>query len=303
MKGDRHMLKGKKATSRIGILIGILMVAVIIAILYTNYFSKDRTADNNSNTTVDLIKYKSAYVGDNSNIINLLSELPLGNYRNEVSLETSSKPYGISVKYDLSVSSMSIEAIEATFEKIATMIFALIDNVDQISFIYEPDNEIPDYVSDRTQIQKSYVHDLRAYADDRKAFETLLNSLSLTFSVFPEKYTLTMSSTPGIKILADYEGDVNLIEYETDYGRLLTWDQGTGKITEHGLKYETSVDMPVYWSAMENVDNQITVIATVKTDDNVVAQKKITIKYNPETYLYEVIPTEDVTFVDKAASD
>jgi hypothetical protein len=198
---------------------------------------------------------------------------------------------------------MSIEAIEATFEKIATMIFALIDNVDQISFIYEPDNEIPDYVSDRTQIQKSYVHDLRAYADDRKAFETLLNSLSLTFSVFPEKYTLTMSSTPGIKILADYEGDVNLIEYETDYGRLLTWDQGTGKITEHGLKYETSVDMPVYWSAMENVDNQITVIATVKTDDNVVAQKKITIKYNPETYLYEVIPTEDVTFVDKAASD
>ena len=294
------MLKGKKATSLIGILIGILVVAVIIAILFTNYFSKDRSTETNA---VDLIKYQSAYVGDNSNIINLLGELPLGNYRNEVSLETSSKPYGISVKYDLSVSSSSIEAIEATFEKNATLIFALIDNVDQISFIYDPDNENPDYVSDRSQIQKSYVNDLRSYADDRKAFEKLLNSLSLTFSVYPEKYSLAMSSTPGIKILADYEGDANLIEYEIDYGRLLTWDQGTGKITEHGLKYETSEDMPVYWSAMENDDNQITVIAFVKKDGNVVAQKKITIKYNPETYLYEVIPTNDVTFADKTASD
>lgn len=294
------MLKGKKATSLIGILIGILVVAVIIAILFTNYFSKDRSTETNA---VDLIKYQSAYVGDNTNIINLLGELPLGNYRNEVSLETSSKPYGISVKYDLSVSSLSVEAIEATFEKNATLIFALIDNVDQISFIYDPDNENPDYVSDRAQIQKSYVNDLRSYADDRKAFETLLNSLSLTFSVYPEKYSLAMSSTPGIKILPEYEGDANLIEYETDYGRLLTWDQGTGKITEHGLKYETSVDMPVYWSAMENDDNQITVIASVKKDGNEVAQKKITIKYNPETYLYEVIPTNDVTFADKTASD
>ncbi len=283
------MLKGRKTTSRIGILIGILVIAVIIAILLTNYFSKERsTENNNNNSTVDLIQYQSAYVGDNTNIINLLGELPLGNYRNEVSLETSTKPYGISVKYDLSVSSLSIEAIEATFERNATLIFALIDNVDQISFFYDPDNENPDYVSDRSQIQKSYVHDLRSYADDRKAFEMLLNSLSLTFSVYPEKYTLTMSSTPGIKILAEYEGDANLIEYETDYGRLLTWDQGTGKITEHGLKYETSVDTPVYWSAMENVDAQITVIASVKKDGNVVAQKKITIKYNPETYLYEV---------------
>lgn len=294
------MLKGKKATSLIGTLIGILVVAVIIAILFTNYFSKDRSTETNA---VDLIKYQSAYVGDNTNIINLLGELPLGNYRKEVSLETSSKPYGISVKYDLSVSSLSVEAIEATFEKNATLIFALIDNLDQISFIYDPDNENPDYVSDRAQIQKSYVNDLRSYADDHKAFETLLNSLSLTFSVYPEKYSLAMSSTPGIKILPEYEGDANLIEYETDYGRLLTWDQGTGKITEHGLKYETSVDMPVYWSAMENVDNQITVIASVKKDGNEVAQKKITIKYNPETYLYEVIPTNDVTFADKAASD
>lgn len=283
------MLKGRKTTSRIGILIGILVIAVIIAILLTNYFSKERsTENNNNNSTVDLIQYQSAYVGDNTNIINLLGELPLGNYRNEVSLETSTKPYGISVKYDLSVSSLSIEAIEATFERNATLIFALIDNVDQISFIYDPVNENPDYVSDRSQIQKSYVHDLRSYADDRKAFEMLLNSLSLTFSVYPEKYTLTMSSTPGIRILAEYEGDANLIEYETDYGRLLTWDQGTGKITEHGLKYETSVDTPVYWSAMDNVDHQITVIASVKKDGNVVAQKKITIKYNPETYLYEV---------------
>lgn len=288
-----------RTTSLFGLLIGILVIAVVIVILFTNYFSKGRTTDNNN--TLDLIKYKSAYVGDNSNIINLLGDLPLGNYRNEVSLETSTKPYGISVKYDLSVSSLSIEAIEATFEKNATMIFALIDNVEQISFIYDPVNDEPDYVSDRAQIQKSYVNDLRSYTNDRKAFETLLNSLSLIFSVYPEKYTLTMSSTPGIKILAEYEGNANLIEYEADFGRLLTWDKNTGKITEHVQKYETSVGTPVYWSAMENVDHQITVIASVKKDGNVVAQKKITIKYNPETYLYEVIPTKDVAFVDTTA--
>lgn len=303
-----------KNRRRTTLLIGVLCVAVLSGILLTNGLTKDNSTGEKGNESilvngynaVDLFKFKSAYVGDNSNVVNLLSTLPFGNLHREVSLKTSSRPYGISAKYDLSVSSLSIEAIEATFRKNSTVIFALIDNVDEISFDYGSVYEKRNYKCTREQIKKSYDKDLREYAKDVKEFETLINSFSLRLIAYPEKYMLTMSSTPGIRILAEYTGMADMVEYSTNSGKLLTWDSATGKISEHGQKVEMSLGMPVYWSPLVNgadkEANVITVNAVALNNKNILTQKKVNIKFDSATNFYMIIPSEDVIFADTATS-
>ena len=303
--------KNKRRTT---LIIGVLCVAVLSGILLTNGLIKSKSTTEqekiktqvNEYKAVELLKYKTAYVGDSSNVINLLSSLPFGNLRREVSLKTSLKPYGISAKYDLSVSSLSVEAIDAIFRKNATVIFALIDNVDELSFDYGSVNEKRNYQCTREQIQKSYDNDLREYAKDVKEFETLINNFSLRLIAYPEKYMLTMSSTPGIRILAEYTGVANKVEYSTNSGKLLTWDSTTGKISEHGQKLEMSLNIPVYWSPLVNGDdkaaNNIAVTATVLNDKNILAQRKVNIKFDGATKFYVIIPSEDVIFADTITS-
>lgn len=310
-----RMLDFFKNRRRTTMIIGVLCVAVLSGILLTNGLTKSDSTNKKENGSVsvngynadDLFKFKSAYVGDNVNVVNLLNSLPFGNLRREVSLKTSSVPYRISAKYDFGVSGLSIEAIEAAFRKNATVIFSLIDNVDEVSFEYDYANEKRNYQCTREQIQKSYNKDLREYTKGIKEFKTLIYNFSLRLIAYPEKYILTMSSTPGIQILAEYAGTADKIEYSTNSGKLLTWDSASGKISEHGQKVEMPLDIPVYWSPLVNgsVDketNEITVNAAVLNNKNILAQKKVNIKFDSETNFYMIIPSDDVIFDGTAAS-
>ena len=302
-----------KNRRRTTLLIGVLCIVVLSGILLTNGLTKVNSTGEKENSSIpvngynaaELFKYKSAYIGDNSNVVNLLSSLPLGNLRREVSLKTFLKPYGISAKYDLSLSSLSVEAIESRFRENAIVIFALIDNVDKISFDYGSIHEKRKYQCTREQLQKSYDKDLREYARDLKEFEYLINSFSLRLIAYPEKYKLTMSSTPGIQVLAEYVGNANRVEYSTNNGKLLTWDSGTAKISEYGQEVEMSLGMPVYWSPFNKDDvrddilvKKIVLNITVFNEKEIVAQKKINIEFDSETNFYEIIPSDDVIFAD-----
>lgn len=125
--------------------------------------------------------------------------------------------------------------------------------------------------------------------------------------VYPEKYTPSMSSTPGIRLQTDYGSSVAKVRYATERGLMLTWDYPGGKISQGVSSVEVPYDLPVYWSPIEfrskyqaedNVIIRITLLSengeqiaekqlniiedgsfyTVKPDDNIV----IGIKSNPE---------------------
>ncbi len=122
--------------------------------------------------------------------------------------------------------------------------------------------------------------------------------IPLKLIVYPKTYAATMSSTPGISILVGGSGNVNKVEYSTNYGKLITWDNSTGKITEQGKKAKVPVDVSVYWSPLvngqEKTSNGIIVKATILNNNKIVAKKQVKIKYDPETYLYSVEPSADV---------
>ena len=137
-----------------------------------------------------------------------------------------------------------------------------------------------------------------ADVDNMKEAGNQLNGSSLKLAVHPGKYSLGMSSTLGIRILAEYTGIADKVEYFTTVGTLLTWKSPDGKVTQHGQKVELSMDMPVYWSPLVNGEDKtgdiISVNATILHNNDKLEQKQVNIRYDSTTYCYIVIHSEDV---------
>lgn len=153
----------------------------------------------------------------------------------------------------------------------------------------------------RKQLQGSDGKDLRESSKSVTEFETLSNPFPLRLAVYPDNYISTMSSTPGIRILAEFDGAATTIEYLTEYGKLLTWDSGTGEIRKHGQKVELPLNVPVYWSSLGESDarndllvKKFAVNVSVFNQNNVLATKKVFIKFDTATKFYSVLPSEGV---------
>ena len=125
------------------------------------------------------------------------------------------------------------------------------------------------------------------------------NSPILNLLVAPEKYALTMSSTPGIRIIPQYSGEADKVEYSAEHGRFLTWASPSGKITEYGKSIELPLDTPVYWTPLESgsaVDvSDIAVKAVVFSKDKKLAENQVNIIYDGSSFFYTVLPSEGVT--------
>jgi hypothetical protein len=241
-----------------------------------------------------LIQYKSSYVGDFSNVGNLLQELPYADKRGQLSLQTEKTPYGITVTYEASAEMQAGEA-ETTLRNNAVIVFALIDNVDQIEFIMRTAGEEKRIEFSRKELQQSFVQDLREYAQDQNQLTILLNSLNLKILVYPSQYALTMSSTPGLRFLAQYQGTADRVQYTATGGKLLTWDIVSGKVGTLGISTELPLPTPVYWSPGEDQgkDEMRSVKITVLGPDGKLAEKQVPIRYDGSMF-FTVEPAYDV---------
>lgn len=134
-----------------------------------------------------------------------------------------------------------------------------------------------------------------------------VNNPSLKLIVSPEKYTLLSSISPGIKISAYYEGEIDKVEYVTNIGTFLSWESPDGIVNRHGQKVVLPKDKAIYWSPMANRINSssdsdilykgedlVTVTVSVFGKNDIVEQKQLNIKFDSKTYLYNVMLSEDV---------
>lgn len=287
---------------RLALVLGALCLMVLGAVLLTNGQTmqdlKPLSGFSGYNAEA-LFKYKTAYVGDNSKVVNLINNLPFAELRGEVSLQTQSAPYGVTVEYNFSVVNTDTRQVESTFRDNAVVMFALIDNVDDITFVARGNAQPSEYRYTRAEVQKGYDQDLREYSKDINALETLLNSLSFRLHTYPEKYALVMSSTPGLRIAAEYGGAAAKVRFSAERGVFLTWDVSTGKVS-NGLP---SVEMPlktaVYWSPLEpsgqiaeDGKNQVTV-TLLDEQGKKINEKQLLIVYDGSLY-YTVQPSAGI---------
>lgn len=145
----------------------------------------------------NLYAYKSAYVGDAVNTTGLIDSLPFAGYRREIALETEHKPYGVTVRYGFGFRDYG--DIENILWKNAAVVFALIDNVDEVCFCFTDQTFCVDRESARARFG-----DLAAAGASQEAFAAFLENKQIdTGGIVPLK---TAVDAAVLKSAAGYYG-------------------------------------------------------------------------------------------------
>ena len=111
-----------------------IIVLLILCVIFT-------ACGKSQNSNKNIYDYKTKYVGDNSKVINILSNLkyPKEASYNSVQILSEKEPYGILVK--LNVNSDKIPE-KNDFLKNTAIMFALIENLSFVKYVNVSDNEV-----------------------------------------------------------------------------------------------------------------------------------------------------------------
>lgn len=186
MAGDKKIIERRvkmikkskffKDKKKIAIALVVICLIVLGGISLTNRMSSREIPLLLGYNEEELFKYKSKYIGDASNIINLLSQLEFGSLRQEVSLHTSNEPYGVTVNYDLTNIIMGADEIELALYNNALVMFVLIENLDNIYFKATNDIGEQKYEFSRNEVQRSFSNSLLEYSKDIESFKEFLET-------------------------------------------------------------------------------------------------------------------------------
>ncbi len=162
----KRILNFRKPSRWIGAASLLLVIATVMFLL----------AGGRPVGTEPLYAYKSEYVGDNSNTVNLLISLPYGTALKKTELRTDAPPYGIVATYDFTVFSSIPEDYEGVWKDIAATVFVLIGNVDEIYFNSGANTY---YIAYRTDFDMEFGQDMRLFAKDENTFSAFLKMLEV----------------------------------------------------------------------------------------------------------------------------
>jgi len=117
------------------------MISIILALITAPYLFFLPTSYFYTNTTNSLEQYQNSYIGDNSAIGGIISNIYSGKYYIGFSLETNKEPYGIKINYkdDFYVN------IYKHLEKDASILFKLVENISYVEFSVNEDVYLFDY--------------------------------------------------------------------------------------------------------------------------------------------------------------
>jgi beta-lactamase regulating signal transducer with metallopeptidase domain len=307
-KNIRSRIKGIMKFKRSRIWLGVvaaLILTVFGCTLLTNG-RDDNTGKNkpavSDNKLSSLLEHKARYIGDAVNVGNLLDLLPYGKNKQGIELATDSQPYGITINYMLEGIEVSgddtIKSVKSVLQDNSLILFSLIENVDMVKFTILPVNAEVQF--ERSEMQRHFERQLWEYSNDKQSFEEFLLDIYFKIYIYPEEYSMSMSSVPGMRVVVS----LNAAFYDatcskrcsTENGTLLTRDSNTGTVTDHGKSMNSALGEPVYWSPVdmeEAVGEDTMTISILDTDGDVIAEKRITIeKVDADTY--GVRPSYDI---------
>ncbi len=279
---------------------GMLCLLLLGGLLLTGALDKGMASDIIPSYDAEgLLKHRIPYVGNNSKVVNIINLLPLSTWRQEVSLQTKNTPYGITVNYDFRETELTKEQVEGIFRSNAVVMFALIENVDLITFTSKFSGGATETVSfARSEAQQEFPQKLWEYSKDISTFKTFLNKLDFKIYVFPRKYTPAMSSTPGIRILAECMGEGHTVSYSAQNGSLFTGDH-TG-LTKDARNLRVPYGSAVYWSPIgpdgqATERNTVVHVAILDEKGKELDAKEVLITYQGAG-VYQVAESFDIVF-------
>lgn len=287
----KGIMRFKKNEAWAGIIAAVLL-AVLAFVLLTD--GKNVNIINTGPSVIrhnvlnNLLEHRSRYIGDASNAGNLLDKLPYGNEKTGFELDTDSEPYGITVNYwlgDINTSNGDTGALKKVKSKLldnALVIFSLIENVDVVKFNILPSKTEIQF--ERAELQQYFDRDLWEYSENSEDFEKFLLDIYFDIFVFPEKYSVDISSLPGPGIQIspvlneEYYDAACSIRYSTESGSLLVRNEDTGDITNQGKLFNCTLASGnvIYWNPLgmneTGEDNTVTVSVLKKNGDVIISK-------------------------------
>ena len=277
--------------------ISLVIIAVLSVLLLTNgqtgkNFSlvKSKSSTITNDKLLDsLLEHRFMYVGNASNSINLLRKLPYGGNITSTSLSTEKAPYGITANYSLSNPS---DLKESLLTQNALLIFSLIENVDWVTFNFETP-----YTYTREDLQKYFEKNLWSYSENKETFDKFFMDISSKIVVYPETYSMAMSSVMGMEInlaLDSYykKSDFNIsFSAKTGSLRLLTFN----KASEPKKSITNPKDRIIWCPNIETDSNEgdLVTIAISDKSGRLLVEKKLKIIKN-NTINYKAEPSYDL---------
>jgi len=307
----KGIMKFKKDKVWLGIFAALLL-AVFAFMLLTNgkndNIEKTKSVVINHDTLNSLLEHRNRYIGNASNVGNLLNKLPYGRNKEGIELHTGSKPYGITINYrldDIDASNEdtdTLKNVKPTLLDNALILFSLIENVDIVKFNILPSNTVVQF--ERVQLQQYFDKELWEYSASMEDFEKFLLDIYFEIFIYPEKYSLAMSSVQWMQISialnAEYYDTAYSISYLTENGSLLARDVDTGQITDYGksLNFTLASLEPVYWSPLdmdETVRENIITVSVLNKNGDIIISKNIRI-VREDNHVFAVKPSYDISY-------
>ncbi|MCX7614234.1 MAG: DUF4825 domain-containing protein [Clostridiales bacterium] len=186
----------------------IWSTAAILAVLVIGIFCLTNARESSKNIingydVSSIYRYKTKYVGDASKVNGLADNLPYSQYKNGISLQTKSEPYGLTVNYTVTPDESSkISSDEGnTLIKNAAVLFAMIGNVDIVRYRFDDGTNIVTYTYKREELAKTYGHDFKVFSSSLIKFrDEFIPSLSSVDWNGIEKVNLPVSITKNIEL-------------------------------------------------------------------------------------------------------
>lgn len=296
------------------ILVGLSMLILVMAFVIIIYLARGYLS-NKPDTAKDaqinisgqvynsdsLFENKTPYVGNHSKVLHILDNLQFSNYRRKISLQTEKPPYGVTVNYDFQniikgdfqkTKIENQERLKLALSRNAALMFSLVNNVDNLTFICYLSSEPTEYRFSRAEVQKDYSEDLREYSKDKNKFGSFVISLNNDNLILHSmsRYSPTMSEVLGLKIMSVYEGKADQIRYTATDGEIFS--RNGSNFENQGKILTVPMNSEVYWSPTFGGDtlskvSTITVKAEALNEGIKVAEQNMRIQNSGLVYTIE----------------
>lgn len=308
----KSRIKGIMSFKKAGLWIGVAAVAVILifaALFLTDGLNnkaqqKSRDSDAiliNDEYLESLLEHRSRYIGDASNVGNLLGKLTYGKDRNGMWLKTESAPYGITINYVLrDIDDENIKNVKPALVDNALILYSLIENVETVKFNIDSSIKKYEFEFKRTEMQKYFNKTLWEYSEDDESFRDFLLNTGVEIHVYPAAYSPFMSHVPGMQLQialnGAYYGNNIKIRYSARKGALIVWENKNEYDLSSPVKTIEFGQEPVYWTPLGMTDKQDYVTVTIFDEkDNVIVEKQVDIlKDSKGSGTFSAIQTPDV---------
>ncbi|WP_026882173.1 DUF4825 domain-containing protein [Clostridium akagii] len=161
----------------------ISIIAVILGMTFFQLYLIPKFSDDNlENVTNDtdaitqdfnnVLIYKTKYMGNNSNIININNNLPLSNIKKSFSIHPET--FAVEINYDVKASSIEQKKLEQAIIYNATVNFVLVGNLESLNLNF---NDIT-YTISRSSLKNWYGVNLSSFENIDKLKKGVQSKLS-----------------------------------------------------------------------------------------------------------------------------